>query len=659
MPISWRETIVDSSNVSSWNYEYPSMITRVNSKRNLFMLWTGVSDISGCDKILRYGWINDAAGDPSGTDMDPSCVIRTPGATWNSDIGQYTSMEIDGSAVFITFTDWTVTGSEQLYFGYTPDGTRSDLSGGSWTFSAVEDDLKVEHVSLSIVNHKVAHISYYDVDNNNLKYAICEDATVVGPTWVTSNVKNGVVALPSGAGAFGSNIFADGSNVFVSWSSNEPIVNFSYTDESNPVSGSVKWSTLPVTSGGEYLSMAMSSIGTKENHKQYQAFLSYRKDSKLYYICNTDVLNNTWDISGEVHTDDPSDISIAISQRNPTDKNPRAYIAYKTNDEMKFVYTDNATTEPLGGTWTSSDISGTEYSSNYSLAVTGRNVYVTHFNARTYGGDIPFFSGDSDISNNNVTAGDKFQFIFRGYCGEPGSIGATTAVSTDIGYYNYHTNYVYWDPDVVASGGKTSLVDFQTWKDEFTNFFGQVCWKCIGSTETVAATDNIDYYLGNPANFKGVFDLCGNKVVNATEDLWKTHSSYPPGPFADLLHNLSITQRRTDDGVGWPVWCGTDPGGHSHGNEHLGTTTTLPGHADTRPRITCGRGHSVQFTWANTGVRYVHQDVAETVENVAHLYGLSEVLTWPPAGPIPARPGDLIINCWKVPVLETLQVGNF
>ena len=659
MPISWRETIVDSSNVSSWNYEYPSMITRVNSKRNLFMLWTGISDTSGCDKILRYGFINDAAGDPSGTDMDPSCVIRTPREnSWNSDIGQYTSMEIDGSAVFITFTDWTNEGNEQLYFGYTPDGTKTDLSGGSWTFSAVEDNLKVEHVSLSITNHKIAHISYNAVNGRELKHAFCNDVTFEDPQWTKSNVQF------DGGDASGqySNIFADDSNVFIGWTSTVPKVYFSYTSETVP-GVPINWTTSAGYDGGEYLSMAMNSIGIKAGYKQYQAFLSYRKGSGLYYICNTDVLNNEiWDISGEVHADDPSDISIAISQRNPSDDNPRAYIAFKTNDELKFVYTDNATTEPSGGPWTSSDISGTEYSSNCSLAVTGRNVYVTHFDARTYGdGDVPFFRGDSDISNNNVTAGDKFQFIFRGFCGvNTLAAGATTAVSTDINYYNSHVNYVYWDPDVVASGGVTSLVDFQTWKDEFTNFFGHVCWKCIGSTETVAATDNIDYYLGNPANFKGVFDLCGNKVVNATEDLWKTHPSYPPGPFADLLHNILITQRRTDDGGGQKIWCGTDPGGQSNEYYTLGTTTTLPGHADTRPRITFGAAapygeHWTNHYWANLGVLHVHKDVAETDPNIAHLYGLSEVLTWPPANPS----GGLIISCWKVPVLETLQAGNF
>jgi len=655
MPISWRETIVDSSNVSSWNYEYPSMITHVNSKRNLFMLWTGVSDTSGCDKILRYGLINDAAGDPSGTDMDPSCVIRTPREnSWNSDIGQYTSMEIDGSAVFITFTDWTIGDNEQLYFGYTPDGTKTDLSGGSWTFSAVEDDLKVEHVSLSIVNHKTAHISYNDVNDEKLKYAICEDVTVEAPEWTKSNVTfegNNVTGQYS-------NVFGDDSNAFIGWTSNEPKVHFTYTNDPNPASGTINWTTSVVSDGGEYLSMAMNSIGIKAGHKQYQAFLSYRKDSKLYYICNTDVLNNEiWDISGEVHADDPSDISIAISQRNPSDDNPRAYIAYKTNDELKFVYTDNATTEPLGGTWTSSDISGTEYSSNCSLAVTGRNVYVTHFNARTYGGSTPTWagyywpgSGSNSYSDGGgpicsfppgLNPGDTFQWLFvtsnatnGGGTGFPGSSGnGIPATNSDINYYDEYVNYV-WQADV--SGASSPPGQTPGIKTNLEDFFGPICWKAIVSTPTVNAIDHIDH--GTEPNFKGVWRLdcsAGQAPTGTQAKLADTTSEL----FGPLYYKPGTTESAFRNWYGGLQWTGTKADGTKDTPYEVGNTGD---------QVRVGNCGSTAYSWV------YYQTNTKTAYR--GCYALSEVLRLPPVNPYN---GELIISCWKVPVLETLQAGNF
>lgn len=617
MPISWRETIVDSSNVSSWNYEYPSMITRVNSKRNLFMLWTGVSDTSGCDKILRYGLINDAAGDPSGTDMDPSCVIRTPREnSWNSDIGQYTSMEIDGNAVFITFTDWTNKGNEQLYFGYTPDGTKTDLSGGSWTFSAVEDNLKVEHVSLSITNHKIAHISYNVVNGKKLKHAFCNDVTFEDPQWTKSNVRF------DGEDAIGqySNIFADDSNVFIGWTSTVPKVYFSYTSETVP-GVPINWTTSAGYDGGEYLSMAMNSIGIKAGYKQYQAFLSYRKDSKLYYICNTDVLNNEiWDISGEVHADDPSDISIAISQRNPSDDNPRAYIAFKTNDELKFVYTDNSTTEPLGGPWTSSDISGTEYSSNCSLAVTGRNVYVTHFNARTYGIVPPNYNNFPD-GGVGWNPGEKFQFIFI-------SSTFSSPLSSNINDYNFFVNNVW---------ANSAL------KDDIENFVGPICWRCIGSTSTVDAKENVG--AGSGVDFGGIYRLDGLKVADDETHLWGVGIG-AGGLHNPVKRNENGVENSTPGNIDAHPWTGTHHQGTADVGYELGNNTT----GKWRVGFRSGTG-SGWVDWQEYNL------TDEGANGIRSLYALSEVLTWPPA--IPARPGDLIISCWKVPVLETLQAGNF
>ena len=82
-----------------------------------------------------------------------------------------------------------------------------------------------------------------DVNDGELKYAFCEDVTVGVPEWTKSNVTfegNDIIGQYS-------NVFGDDSNAFIGYQRSSNEVYFTYTNDPNPASGTINWTTLPIS----------------------------------------------------------------------------------------------------------------------------------------------------------------------------------------------------------------------------------------------------------------------------------------------------------------------------------------------------------------------------------------------------------------------------
>ncbi len=128
--------------------------------------------------------------------------------------------------------------------------------------------------------------------------------------------------------------------------------------------------------------------------------------------------------------------------------------------------------------------------------------------------------------------------------------------------------------------------------------YGDVAWKCIGSTATVDARDNAP--VSGP-----VYRFDGRRVADNAADLWTPVNYYNFAP--------PITPQGF---LGNHVWTGTQSNGTKHATAYLGSANGMIGYS------------------GNYDGRWVQWGTHDSA-NPWHLYALSEPLTM--ISPSPAR----------------------
>ena len=385
------------------------LVPIINDAQNIFLLWTGINgktSITNRHSTLRYTFSEKARDVSSialpldqGTQTldnqypwDVSCNIRlidvdpASGGFSTPRIGEGCSMAVDGSQVFIAFSDWSQS-PYRLWFGYTPDGTRRDISGGTFTFSLVASipGQKIGWSAIAIgegARSGEVHLLWKIEDDLDIKYSFCEDGTLPAPVWDYG-------AWPRSINMTGiyNDIVIDGSQVFLCSGNNEtdPSLNtlsFAYNDgTTGDFTITNIGNVLPgPNSSGKGSQMVINRISATE----HQGYISYWKlvdgSGKLMYAYNTNIdassanwtesildgsCNELWDTT-----------SIAISKRHDGDSNPKVYITYNIGSDVtrgnsgyssqydgyshNFAFTDYA--HPFYDTsWNKSEISRWHY----------------------------------------------------------------------------------------------------------------------------------------------------------------------------------------------------------------------------------------------------------------------------------------------------------
>ena len=349
---SWNQILVATEN-SSLSQDI-RLNTEVNSNRNVFMLWSGLSGTYNC---LRYAFIEDGVGGQ----VDSSCVIfgtDISGAI-TDDVGKYCSLAVDGSSVFVVFVNKTP--PSKLWYGYTLDGTKSNLVANDWHFFRIEINNTIRYTSIAITESSQIHISYMDLLNNNLVHLFCEKGT-------EPEFKKTIVGSGNNVGKY-SHIMADNYAGFISWGDDNKV----YISSSLNVTTD-SWETLEIdSSGGNNIRMALNILGNYRPYNTYQGFLCYSRENSLYYTSTANI-KDIWDISN-IYQTDTSSISIKISKRYSKDMNPYVYIVWQDSSGLYLKYTKTG----FNSIWSPHYMVDNEDVSSSSLAVHGHHVFISYF----------------------------------------------------------------------------------------------------------------------------------------------------------------------------------------------------------------------------------------------------------------------------------------
>ena len=174
----------------------------------------------------------------------------------NLERGEYTSIAVDSSNhIHISYydADTDVLNGDLRYATCSSDCTNPDHPE-YWTTIAVDSSGDVGYNSSIAVNAGRIHISYYDFDNGNLKYALCSSNCTQSSNWATTTTD-----VPGDAGEY-SSIALDSSSK----------VHISYYDKTNDklkyatnASGSWVTNTVDSASGtGEYSAISVDAGDT-------------------------------------------------------------------------------------------------------------------------------------------------------------------------------------------------------------------------------------------------------------------------------------------------------------------------------------------------------------------------------------------------------------
>lgn len=179
-----------------------------------------------------------------------------------------------------------------------------------------------------------------------------------------------------------------------------------------------------------------------------------------------------------------------------------------------------------------------------------------------------------------LNAGDTYHLVY---------VTSTTrnATSTDIGDYN-------------------TFVDDAMGAIDDASPYGDIVWKCIGSTATVDARDNMGY----AASSSPVYRLDDTKVADGSADLWD----------GTIDAVIDVDENGTSVALG-RVWTGTDDDGVAFGSRQLGTAEPV-----------LGNTVSTVFAWT----RWAY----EPNTDVYWQYGFSEELTVPAV----PEPGTVVLS---------------
>src|SRR3990167_6038374 len=166
--------------------------------------------------------------------------IKTVDSVGN--VGQHSSIAVSGSNIYISYYDNTL-GKKDLRFARSIDG------GNSWTtFLPVDSTGNVGQYSSIEADGSNVYISYRDVTNTNLKFAKSTDGVA---TWPPSNIKT---VNFGDTGAY-SSIAVSGSNIYISYRDNTNL-NLKFAKSTD---GGATWNTKTIDSlgnTGNYTSIA-------------------------------------------------------------------------------------------------------------------------------------------------------------------------------------------------------------------------------------------------------------------------------------------------------------------------------------------------------------------------------------------------------------------
>src|SRR3989344_5116507 len=167
--------------------------------------------------------------------------IKTVDSVGN--VGQHSSIAVSGSNIYISYYDNTL-GKKDLRFARSIDG------GNSWTtFLPVDSTGNVGQYSSIEADGSNVYISYRDVTNTNLKFAKSTDG---GATWPPADIK--IVDAPGNIGVYPS-IAVSGSNIYISYRDNTNL-NLKFAKSTD---GGATWNTKTIDSlgnTGNYTSIA-------------------------------------------------------------------------------------------------------------------------------------------------------------------------------------------------------------------------------------------------------------------------------------------------------------------------------------------------------------------------------------------------------------------
>ena len=310
--------------------------TVINSDKNIFMLWSAFNtniDTYGI-LFLNYLYVPYQTA-TTAQDVDLSSYrIEASDISDNVSIGQYHSMAVDGSAVFMAFSD---DDNGNLWYGYTEDGTRSDLSADMWNFYSITG-ISAEDISIVYSKPSYIHISFYDNLSQKLKYV---HASNIADT-------NSVITIEGSTNSQYSQIAADASSVFIGWHN----VSDNNIHLSSNITGS--WVHKEINndgSGGEHLSMVLNVIGDYYPYNEYKLYFCYTHNNNLYYTQTYEYKDPSATTLEKLTSGVPykmikenmdsttNSVSMSISKRYPSDENPvRIYILHDSALSLSYFY---------------------------------------------------------------------------------------------------------------------------------------------------------------------------------------------------------------------------------------------------------------------------------------------------------------------------------
>jgi hypothetical protein len=373
------------------------------------ILLISCSEQGSSSNVINSGGRNIGSGATGGETNFYKTIDST------DDVGQDTSIAVDGSNIYISYFDNT---NNDLKFAKSTDG------GDTWdpaSIKTIDSTGDVGEYTSIALNSSNVYISYFDDTNNDLKFTKSTDN---GNTWEPGNIKT--VDSIGYIGDFIS-MAVDGLNIYISYHDfgNNDLKFIKSTDGGNTWDSANKRTVDSAGFVGRYTSIAVDGSNV---------YISYYDDISydLKFARSTDG-GDTWDPVNIKTVDSTGEVglftSICVNGSN-------VYISYydTTNNDLKFARSTDS-----GTTWDPANIKTVDSTDRIgaytSMAIDGSNIYISYY----------------DLTNNNL----KFaRSTDSGDTWNPGNIktiystdhdGGHTSISVNgsniyISYYDFTNN---------------------------------------------------------------------------------------------------------------------------------------------------------------------------------------------------------------------------
>jgi len=416
--------------------------------------YTSMAIVGGNPAISCYDvatqdlkFVRNSAADGSGT-----WTATTVDSTGN--VGQYTSLVVlaNGNPA-ISYYDVTNT-ALKFAVNSQPDGS------GTWTATIVDTgaiaaNIVGQYTSMAIVNGNPA-ISYYDSTNGDLKYARNSAADGSG-TWAIVSV-DGTGIAPASSNSVGqyTSLAVIGGNPAIAYN-DATATDLKYvraTDADGTAWGAPVFAEVSANSVGTSTSLISLNGGPAISY-----YTSSAGDLKF-------ARNSAADGSGAwtVTTVDSAGFVGLFTSLAIVGGNPAISYSDSTNTALKFAR--NSATDG-SGTWTLSTVESAGFVGQYaSLAIVGGNPAISYYDATT--GDLRF------ARNSTTTGSGTWTAVIIEAAGLPGTAGEYTSHAIvggnpAISYYDAATNDLKFARNSAADGsGAWSIATVDAVESGFT-----------------------------------------------------------------------------------------------------------------------------------------------------------------------------------------------